>query len=216
MDEALSSVLEDRAWRQSTQAVQVWRGKALEKQGVIDDREAAAKQKVVAQWQQSAEETQELAYGAQAHWEDTACTKALKRWNLRRDQNASRPLMVAYALEKKDRRMVRHGLDRWYAKTAERQLSVVAADDRGSAAQSSIATFEEAITSGKGKSPAPSAIPWTASLGQAGRSEDVYVPTPGRPSLMLGDFGMRDMLTTTPLGPVPRRSWHPDTQESSM
>ncbi|KAJ1338279.1 protein SFI1 [Microdochium nivale] len=216
MDEALNTVLEDRTWRQNMQAMQVWRGKALQKQGIIDEREAAAKQKAMIQWQQLAEDNQELVYGAQAHWENTACTKALKRWNLRRDQNASRPLMVAYALEKKDRRMVRHGLERWYSRTAEQQLSLDAVDGQESVAPLKVATFEEAITSAKGKSPARGGTQWTASLGPAGRSEDIYVPTPGRPSLMLGDFGIRDMLTTTPLGPVPRRSWHPDTQESSM
>jgi len=216
MYELLDNALADRWWQQSVRAVHVWRDRAVQKQAVIDDKEAVAKQQTMAQWQLLAEEKQELSYEARTHWEDAACAKALKRWNLRRDQNAGRPSMVAYALEKKDRRMLRYGLERWYAKTAEHHLALETAEQQNSVSQLGTSTFDEAVTNSKGKSPARSESRWRVSLGEANRVEEVYVPTPGRPSLMLGDFGLRNALTTTPLGPVPRRSWHPDTHASSM
>lgn len=216
MDEVLDNALADRWWQQSAHAVHVWRERAVQKQAVIDDKEATAKQQTMVQWQLLTEEKQELAFEARTHWEDAACAKALKRWNLRRDQNAGRPSMVAYALEKKDRRMLRYGLERWYAKTAEHHLALGTAEQPNTVSQLGTSTFDEAVTNSKGKSPARNENRWRVSLGEASRAEEVYVPTPGRPSLMLGDFGLRNALTTTPLGPVPRRSWHPDTHASSM
>ncbi|KAI2615145.1 hypothetical protein GGR54DRAFT_614207 [Hypoxylon sp. NC1633] len=196
-------VTADREWRQNMDTIDTWREKARERSemGVMSD--AMVKGKILEQWRDQSAYQQELYAEAEEHWEEKAASRALKSWNLRSLQIPDRPLMVANALEKKDRKLLRNGFERWYGQTADKLVPVELPDG-------SYKNVEQVVEDAQHQASLHQARDlfsrWQAAA-QKRSSENVqeqaYVSTPGRPRILLGALGRRE--TTTPLAPVPSR-----------
>ncbi|OTA65309.1 hypothetical protein K449DRAFT_420999 [Hypoxylon sp. EC38] len=202
MNTILEDVTADQEWKQSMEALDTWREKTRERQemGIMSD--AMVKEKLLEQWRDRSAYHEELCTEAEEHWKETNLTRALKNWNLSSLQIPNRPLIVANALDKKDRRLLRTGFEVWYSRTADKLVPIELPDGSYKSVQRVVedAQHQASLTQARGlfdqwKTAAKS----KSEVAQ----QETYTPTPGRPRLFLGSLGR--METTTPLAPVPSR-----------
>ncbi|KAI8630853.1 hypothetical protein F5Y19DRAFT_36450 [Xylariaceae sp. FL1651] len=212
MNVVLVDAVEDREWQQTSRALSAWRRRACERTAATATGDAMLKQKAVVQWQEKAALHLDVQAEAEEHWEMKAASRALKNWNLSSLQKANRPEMVANALEKKDRRLLRQGFETWYGRTADKLVPVELPDGTyrnvgqlvGDARQQAIENQARGLLH-----------TWKVAANSKVRQveEEAYAPTPGRPRLLLGSLGRRE--TTTPLAPIPNRA-HWRARDSAM
>ncbi|KAI0142585.1 hypothetical protein F4776DRAFT_513676 [Hypoxylon sp. NC0597] len=202
MNTILEDVTTDREWRQSMEAIDTWREKTRERKemGIMSD--AMVKEKLLEQWRDRSAYHEELHTEAGEHWKEIALTRVLKNWNLSSLQIPNRSLIVANALEKKDRRLLRTGFEVWYSRTADKLVPIELPDGSYKSVQRVVedAQHQASLTQARGlfdqwKTAAKSKSEFA--------QQETYTPTPGRPRLFLGSLGRRE--TTTPLAPVPSR-----------
>ncbi|KAI0190343.1 hypothetical protein F4808DRAFT_444656 [Astrocystis sublimbata] len=124
MNRALEEALEHREWRLTSQAFASWRFRAWERADAIGTGEAMLKQKAVHQWQDRGVLHRRLQAEASDHWAMKAMAQTLKDWNRGSLQIANRPEMVANALEKKERKLLRQRFETWYGRTADKLVPV--------------------------------------------------------------------------------------------
>ncbi|KAI1381113.1 hypothetical protein F4677DRAFT_117195 [Hypoxylon crocopeplum] len=208
MNSILEDVTADREWRQSVEILDTWRERAQERDemGLMSD--AMVKGKLLEQWKDRSANQQELYIEAEGHWKEKATSRVLKDWNLRSLQMPNRPLMVANALEKKDRRLLRTGFESWYSRTADKLVPVELPDGSYKSVEQVVedAQHQASLNQAKGLLGRWQAAAKTKTKTKTSESvqEEAYAPTPGRPRLFLGGLGRRE--TTTPLAPVPSRT----------
>ncbi|KAI1188985.1 hypothetical protein F5B17DRAFT_393125 [Nemania serpens] len=204
MNAALVDALENRKRQRASEAFTTWRWLAQERTEAAATGDAMLKQKAMGQWRERAALDRDREAEAVEHWESKSKSRALKKWNLSSLQSANRPEMVANALEKKERKLLRQGFETWYGRTADKLVPIELPDGTyrnvGQVVQGAqrqaiehrarefLKTWRAAATAADDERPSQA-------------QEDAYAPTPGRPRLMLGPFGR--METTTPLAPVP-------------
>ncbi|KAI0423737.1 hypothetical protein F5Y09DRAFT_326519 [Xylaria sp. FL1042] len=205
MNVALVDALEDREWKQASQAFNTWRYRAQELTEAAATGDVMLKQKAIGEWRGKATLHEDLEMEAEEHWEIKAKSRALKNWNLGSLQGANRPQMVASALEKKERRLLRQGFETWYGRTADKLVPVelpngayrnVGQVVEGAQHQTIQHQARGLLHTWKAAAAATAAANTRASQVQ----DEEYAPTPGRPRLF-GIYGGRE--TTTPLAPVP-------------
>ncbi|KAI5926078.1 Sfi1 spindle body protein-domain-containing protein [Camillea tinctor] len=211
MDANLEDAIAGREARQSWQALQTWRSRAQEKMNVASTREVIVKANALEQWREKSALCQEVRIEAEERREDRAKSRALKIWNSSSIQNANRPDMVANALEKKERRLLRSGFEGWYSKTADKLVPVELSDGNYKSVDQVV---EDARRQSSENQVRGLFHAWKAAATNKNKQvvnkhvEETYAPTPGRPHLFLGPLGRRE--TTTPLAPVPNRGpWQP-------
>ncbi|KAI1293363.1 hypothetical protein F5Y03DRAFT_374038 [Xylaria venustula] len=209
MNVALVDALEDREWKRASQAFDTWRNRAQERTDAAVTGDDMLKQKALEQWRERAALHRDLETEADEHWEIKAKSRALKSWNLGSLQGANRPEMVANALDKKERKLLRQGFETWYGRTADKLVPVELSDGtyrnvgqvvEGAQQQAVQHQARGLLHTWKAAAAAASAPNSRASQIQ----DEEYAPTPGRPRLFLGSYGRRE--TTTPLAPVPNYS----------
>ncbi|KAI1428476.1 hypothetical protein F5Y12DRAFT_731900 [Xylaria sp. FL1777] len=205
MNVALVDALEDREWKQTSQAFDTWRHRAQERTEAAATGDAMLKQKAMGQWREKATLHRDLGIEAEEHWEIKAKSRALKNWNLSSLQGANRPEMVANALDKKDRRLLRQGFETWYGRTADKLVPVKLPDGTYRNVDQVVEGAQQQAIKHKARGLLrtwKAAAATAAAESRANQVQDeVYAPTPGRPRLFLGSYGGRG--TTTPLAPVP-------------
>ncbi|KAI1148258.1 hypothetical protein F4825DRAFT_434641 [Nemania diffusa] len=202
MNVALMNATEDREWRQTSQAFTEWRRRAQERNEAAVTGDDMLMHKALEQWRNKAALHRDFEAGAGEHWEVKAKSRALKSWNLSSLQSANRPEMVAKALEKKGRKLLRQGFETWYGQTADmlvpvqlpdgtyRNVGQVVEGARQQAVEHQARGFLDTWRAAAANRPANPV------------QQEEYAPTPGRPRLLLGSYlGRREM--TTPLAPVP-------------
>ncbi|TGJ86058.1 hypothetical protein E0Z10_g2720 [Xylaria hypoxylon] len=201
MNVVLVDALEDREWRQASKAFTIWRHRAQELSEAAATGDAMLKQKAMEKWREKATLHTDLEAEAREHWEIRAMSRALKNWNLGSLQGANRPEMVANALEKKERRLIRQGFETWYGRTADKLVPVELPDGT----YRNVGQVVEGAQQQAIKHQARGLLhTWKAAAADSRASQvrdEPYAPTPGRPQLFLGSFNRRE--TTTPLAPVP-------------
>ncbi|KAI0803361.1 hypothetical protein GGR55DRAFT_662983 [Xylaria sp. FL0064] len=205
MNVALVDALEDREWKQTSQAFNTWRDRAQERTEAAVTGDAMLKQKAIGQWREKAALQEDLQMEAKEHWEIKAKSRALRNWNLGALQGANRPQMVANALEKKERRLLRQGFETWYGRTADKLVPVElpngAYRNVGQVVEGAQQEAIEHQARGLLHTWKAAAAATAAANTRARQVQDEeYAPTPGRPRLF-GAYGGRE--TTTPLAPVP-------------
>jgi hypothetical protein len=203
MNVTLVDAIEDREWRQTSQALVVWRRRAQEKTEVAATGDAMLMQKALWQWQERTALHEDEQAEAEEHWEIKTKSRALKNWNLSSLQNANRPEMVANAAEKKERRLARQSFETWYGRTADKLVPVELPDGSYMNVGQVVEGAREQATERRARG---LLYRWRAAANSraAEVDEEAYAPTPGRPRLLLGSLGRRE--TTTPLAPVPSRA----------
>ncbi|KAI1135315.1 hypothetical protein F5Y05DRAFT_395222 [Hypoxylon sp. FL0543] len=200
MNVILEDVVADREWRQTTATLDTWRERTREQNemGIMSD--AMVKGKLLEQWRDWSAYREELRTEAEEHCKETNLSRVLKNWNLSSLQIPNRPLMVANALEKKDRRLLRTSFEVWYSRTADKLVPVELPDGSYKSVQRVVEDVQHqaSLTRARGLFDK-----WKSAA--KGKSEsaqqETYTPTPGRPRLFLGSLGRRE--PTTPLAPVP-------------
>ncbi|KAI0381710.1 hypothetical protein F5Y04DRAFT_255107 [Hypomontagnella monticulosa] len=205
--EALNATLEDivaeREWKQTVEALDLWRDRAQERSemGAISD--ATVKGRILEQWRDKSTLDHELYLEAEEHWKEKALSQVLKTWNLSSLQLPNRPLIVENTLEKKDRKLLRTGFETWYERTADKLVPVELPDGSLKSVEQVVedARYQASLNQARGLFDT-----WKAASKNKGKSvqrvpQDVYTPTPGRPRIFLGGLGRSE--TTTPLAPVP-------------
>ncbi|KAI0914539.1 hypothetical protein F4823DRAFT_288102 [Ustulina deusta] len=201
MNVALVDALEDREWRQTSQAFNTWRDRAQERTEAVATGDAMLKQKAMGEWREKTTLHRDLETEAEEHWETKAKSRALKNWNLGSLQGANRPEMAATALEKKERRLLRQGFETWYGRTADKLVPVELPDGT----YRNVDQVVEGAQHQAIKHQARGLLHrWKAAAADSRArqvQDEAYAPTPGRPRLFLGSYGRRE--TTTPLAPVP-------------
>ncbi|KAI0518461.1 hypothetical protein F5B22DRAFT_599283 [Xylaria bambusicola] len=201
MNVALVEALEDREWTHASRAFNTWRLRAQERKEAANTGEAMLKQKALEQWREKATLHRDLETEAGEHWEVRAKSRALRNWNLGSLQGANRPEMVANALEKKERRLLRQGFETWYGRTADKLVPV----ELPNGTYRNVGQVVEGAQHQAAQHQARGLLQrWKAAAADSGASkapDEAYAPTPGRPQLFLGSYGGRE--TTTPLAPVP-------------
>ncbi|KAI1411649.1 hypothetical protein F5Y13DRAFT_200628 [Hypoxylon sp. FL1857] len=205
MNTILEDVIADREWRQSLETLDTWREKTRERNemGIMSD--AMVKGKLLEQWRDRLAYHEELRTEAEEHWKEMTLPRVLKNWNLSSLQIPNRPLIVANALEKKDRRLLRTGFEGWYSRTADKLVPVELPDGSYKSVQRVVddAQRQASLTQARGLFDK-----WkTAAKSKSEIArQDTYTPTPGRPRLFLGSLGSLGRIEpTTPLAPVPSR-----------
>ncbi|KAI0397127.1 hypothetical protein F5Y17DRAFT_416299 [Xylariaceae sp. FL0594] len=212
MNAALDEAIEDREWRQTSQAFNTWRLRAQEREDVILFSEGVLLQKALGRWQEEAASQRATQAEATEHWDARLKSRALKNWNLSSIQGANRPEMVVNALEKRERRLLRQGFEKWYGRTAEKLVPVQLPDGSYMNVEQVLEGARRQATEDRARA---SLRMWRAKANHGGTHEvhDEYAPTPGRPRLLLGSLGRRE--TTTPMAPTPSRPrWGP--RDSTM
>ncbi|KAI0009330.1 hypothetical protein F4779DRAFT_583027 [Xylariaceae sp. FL0662B] len=211
MNANLEDVISNREWTQTAEALETWRGRAGQLKEMDSMRDAMVKEKVLRQWREALEYKEELQAEAEERWETKIATRALKNWNLATLQLPNRPLMVANALDKKERRLLRSGFEGWYGRTADKLVPVELPDG---SYKSVGRVVEDAQHQASQRQVRGLFNNWRAATNKNDNVEDeAYAPTPGRPQILLGPLGRRE--TTTPLAPVPSRGlWR--ASESAM
>lgn len=201
MNVALEDALENREWRHASEAFNTWRSRAQERTEAAEAGDAMLKQKAIDQWREKATMHRDLETDTREHWETRAKSRALKNWNLGSLQGANRPEMVANALEKKGRRLLRQGFETWYGRTADKLVPVELPNGAYRNVGQVVAGAQRETTRHQVRGLLQR---WQAAAADRRASEaqdEAYAPTPGRPRLFLGSYGGRE--TTTPLAPVP-------------
>ncbi|RYP46019.1 hypothetical protein DL768_007699 [Monosporascus sp. mg162] len=132
MNAALEEVVISREWQRTGQALDAWRTRALERARATSAGEARSrqKQKTLTRWRDSAAERRLIANYAAGHLQDRAAARALRGWGLASLQRAGRALTVNHVQEKRDRRLLRHGLERWCDRAAADTLLVSRREER--------------------------------------------------------------------------------------
>ncbi|KAI1325624.1 hypothetical protein F5Y16DRAFT_377400 [Xylariaceae sp. FL0255] len=211
----LEEALAEREWRQASTALQIWRRRARERAASAAMGEANLQLRAIDQWRDRTTLHLDLQAAAEEHWETKVKSRAVRNWNLSAVQSSNRPEMVANALEKKDRRLLRHGFETWYSRTADKLVPVELSDGTyrnvnqvvgdthqhatGNRARGLLRSWRAATANNAASNAASIAVNNKAKQ----MNEEVYLATPGRPRLF-GSLGSRE--TTTPLAPVPSRS----------
>ncbi|KAI0485792.1 hypothetical protein F4859DRAFT_472425 [Xylaria cf. heliscus] len=207
MNVALGEALEDREWRQASQAVTTWRRRAQARANAAVTGDTMLKQKAMDQWQDKTALHRDLEVEAEEHWELKAKSRTLKNWNLSSLQNANRPEMVANALEKKERKLLRQRFETWYSRTADKLVPVQLPDGTyrnvGQVVENARQQAVEQRARGFLDSWRTATVAAEADSRAGQVQNEAYAPTPGRPRLLLGSFATRQNWTTTPLAPVP-------------
>ncbi|KAI1213698.1 uncharacterized protein F4807DRAFT_196690 [Annulohypoxylon truncatum] len=199
MNVILEDIIADREYRQSMDTFDIWRERTRERieMGVMSD--AMVTEKALQQWRDQSGRHEDLHIEAEQHWEETAKSKALKKWNLTTLQMPNRPLMVANALEKKERRLLRTRFESWYGRTADKLVPVELPNGNYRSVDQVVedAQHRASLSQARGL-----LDKWQAAAKTKSETvqEEPYIPTPGRPRLFLGSLG-----TTTPLAPPPAR-----------
>ncbi|KAI2777173.1 Sfi1 spindle body protein-domain-containing protein [Daldinia loculata] len=204
MDLLLEDVTADQESKQLMEALGTWREKAQQREqmGLMSD--AMVEGKFLEQWRDQSVYHQELEVEAKEHWKEKTMSRTLKNWNLSSLQVQNRPLIVANALEKKDRRLVRNGFENWYSRTADKLVPIELEDGSYKSVEQVVedAQHQASLNHARGL-----LDNWKAAA--KGKNDNIqqetYTPTPGRPRLFLGGLSLRE--TTTPLAPVPSRNW---------
>ncbi|KAI1493019.1 Sfi1 spindle body protein-domain-containing protein [Biscogniauxia mediterranea] len=207
MDACLEDAIANREAKQSWQALHTWRSRAQEKKEIAWTREAIIKANTLEQWREKSALCQEVRIEADERREERAKSRALKIWNSSSIQNANRPDMVANALVKKERRLLRQGFEGWYSRTADKLVPVELPDGNYKSVDQVV---EDAQRQSSENQVRGLFHAWKAAAKNKNKHvvEETYAPTPGRPHLFLGPLGRRE--TTTPLAPVPSRGpWQP-------
>ncbi|KAI1127980.1 hypothetical protein F5Y10DRAFT_241575 [Nemania abortiva] len=206
MNVALVDAIEDREWRQTSQAFTVWRRRAQERTEAAATGDDMLMLKAMGQWRERTASHRDLEAEAQEHWEAKAKSRALKNWNLSSLQGANRPEMVANALEKKERKQLRQGFETWYGRMADKLVPVELPDGTyrnvGQVVQGARQQAMEHKARGFLNTWRAAAADNRANQARQQQEEEVYAPTPGRPRLLFGSYG-GGRETTTPLAPVP-------------
>lgn len=199
----LEDVIRDREWRQSVEALDMWRGRAQERIEMALMSDATVKGKVLGRWREQSAYHQGVRIEAEEHWKEKALPRVLKNWNLGSLQIPNRPLMVANALEKKERKLLRTGFEGWYGRTADRLVPIELADGSYKSVEQVV---EDAQQHGSLSQARGLFKDWKAAAKNKSErvQEEAYTPTPGRPRIFLGALERRE--TTTPLAPVPSRA----------
>lgn len=202
MDAILEDVIADREWRQSVEALDTWRERAQEQSQMALMSDMTVKGKVLERWREQSAYHQDVNIEAEQHWKEKAMPRVLKNWNLSSLQIPNRSLMVANALEKKERKLLRTGFEGWYGRTADRLVPIELANGSYKSVEQVV---EDAQQQGSLSQARGLLNDWKAAA--KNKSDDVqqeaYTPTPGRPRIFLGPLERRE--TTTPLAPVPSR-----------
>ncbi|KAI1178245.1 hypothetical protein F4777DRAFT_131269 [Nemania sp. FL0916] len=204
MDDALAAAIDDRDWRQASQAFNTWRQRAQELSTAAAVGDDMLTQKALRQWRARAAVHRDLEAGAVDYWETNMKSRAVKNWNLSSIQSANRPEMVANALDKKDRRLLRQGFETWHARTVDMLVPVQLPHrphnrNAGPVVQDAQQQPADNRAWGFFQTWRNTAANNRPDQGQ----EDAYAPTPGRPQLFPGSFGRGQ--STTPLAPLPFR-----------
>lgn len=204
MDEILEDIVADGEWRRNAEILDTWRERARERKEMGLTSDAMVKGKMLEQWQERSSYHQDLRIEAEEHWKETVVPRALKKWNLRSLQLPNRPLMVANALEKKDRRLLRTGFEGWYGRTADKLVPVELADGSYKSVEQIVedAQHQASLNQARGLLDSWKAAAQNKSEVVPVVQQEAYTATPGRPRLFLGPLGRE---TTTPLAPVPSR-----------
>ncbi|KAI1362533.1 hypothetical protein F5Y08DRAFT_311855 [Xylaria arbuscula] len=201
MNAILADAHDNREWRQASEAFNTWRYRAQERTEAAGMGDTMLKQKAIGQWREKAVLHRDLETDAGDHWEVRAKSRALKNWNLGSLQGANRPEMVANAQEKKERKLIRHGFETWYGRTADKLVPV----ELPNGSYRNVGQVVEGARREATRHQARGLLQrWQAAAADSRTSEvqdEAYAPTPGRPRLFLGSYSGRE--TTTPLAPVP-------------
>ncbi|KAI1799361.1 Sfi1 spindle body protein-domain-containing protein [Daldinia bambusicola] len=204
MDLLLEDVIIDQKTNQIVEALATWREKAQQKEEMELMSDAVVEGKFLEQWRDRSAYHQELEVEAKEHWKEKTMSRTLKNWNLSSLQIPNRPLIVANALEKKDRRLLRNGFENWYSRTADKLVPIELSDGSYKSVEQVVedAQHEASLSYARGL-----LNNWKAAAKSRNDNiqQETYTPTPGRPRLFLGGLSMRE--TTTPLAPVPSRNW---------
>lgn len=203
MDSILEDITADREWTQTAEALDTWREKAQERNEMDFMSDVTIKGKVLGQWRNRSARQQELQLQAEEYKKGKTVARVLKNWNLRTLQIPNRPLIVANALEKKDRKMLRTGFENWYSRTADKLVPVELSDGSYKSVEQVVddAQHQASLTQAKGLFSR-----WQAATKEREAEtipEETYAATPGRPRIFLA--ALNRMETTTPLAPVPSR-----------
>lgn len=206
LNTTLEDVIIDREWKQTVEALDLWRERAQERSEMGAISNATVKGRILEQWRDRSTYDQALYLEAEEHWKEKALSQVLKTWNLSTLQLPNRPLIVENALEKKDRKLLRTGFETWYERTADKLVPVELPDGGYKSVEQVVedAQYQASLNQARGL-----LNTWKAATKDKGKGvqqvpQDVYTPTPGRPRIFLGGFGRSE--TTTPLAPVPSRS----------
>ncbi|KAI5862249.1 hypothetical protein GGS23DRAFT_114616 [Durotheca rogersii] len=205
MDAILEDVFADQEWRRTADAFGAWHETAQQRDEMNLMSDTMVKEKVLGRWRGRSAHHRRARAEAMEHWKQVAVPRALKNWNLRSLQVPNRPVMVANALEKRDRRLVRASFDSWHSLAVDNLVPVeLSGGGYGGVNQIIIdARHQASLNRARGL-----LDHWRMAAARNRREttqEEVYAPTPGRPHIFLGTLGSRE--TTTPLAPVPSRTW---------
>ncbi|KAI8959477.1 Sfi1 spindle body protein-domain-containing protein [Daldinia sp. FL1419] len=204
MDLLLEDVMADRESKQSLEALGTWREKAQQREEMELMSDAVIEGKFLEQWRDRSVYNQELEAEAEEHWKEKTMSRTLKNWNLSSLQVPNRPVIVANALEKRDRRLLRNGFENWYSRTADKLVPVELADGSYKSVEQVVEDAQHQASLSRARGLLNN---WKAATRDRDDNipQETYTPTPGRPRLFLGGLSMRE--TTTPLAPVPSRNW---------
>ncbi|KAI1472119.1 Sfi1 spindle body protein-domain-containing protein [Daldinia caldariorum] len=204
MDLLLEDIMTDQKTNQIVETLATWREKAHQREEMELMSDAVVEGKFLEQWRVRSTYHQELEVEAKEHWKEKTMSRTLKNWNLTSLQVPNRPLIVANALEKKDRRLLRNGFENWYSRTADKLVPIELSDGSYKSVEQVVedAQHEASLSHARGL-----LNNWKAAAKSRNDNiqQETYTPTPGRPRLFLGGLSMRE--TTTPLAPVPSRNW---------
>ncbi|KAI0161191.1 hypothetical protein GGR52DRAFT_563296 [Hypoxylon sp. FL1284] len=200
MDAILEDVVGDGEWRQSVEALDTWREKAQDRNEMVLMGDAVVKGKGLERWREQSAYHQDVLLEAEEYWKEKAVPQVLKNWNLRSLQVPNRPLMVANALEKKERRSLRTAFEGWYGRAADRLVPVELVDGTYKSVGQMVEDAQQHGLLGQARGLLND---WKATAKEQRETAqpEAYTPTPGRPHIFLGGLGRRE--TTTPLAPVP-------------
>ncbi|KAI1382779.1 uncharacterized protein F4822DRAFT_422562 [Hypoxylon trugodes] len=202
MDAILEDITADQEWGQCVEAFDVWRERACEQNEMAIMSDTMVKGRILEQWRDQSAHQQELQAEAGEYWKEKALPQVLKNWNLRSLQTPNWPLIVANALEKKDRKLLRTSFEKWYSRTADKLVPVELPDGGYKSIEQIVedAQHQASLNQARGLFDK-----WKAAAGSKSENipPEVYTPTPGRPQIFLGNLSRRE--TTTPLAPVPSR-----------
>ncbi|KAI1435611.1 hypothetical protein GGR50DRAFT_655870 [Xylaria sp. CBS 124048] len=202
MNVSLANAVEERGLRQTSQAFTTWRSRAQARTEVEVVGDDVLKQKAVSQWRDAAALRTDIAPEAAEYFEMRTKSRALRAWSLSSLQTTNRPEMVASALEKRERRLLRHGFEKWYGRTADKLAPIELADGTYRPVGQVVGDVQQQGLEHRARGCLNT---WRTATGRIASQvpvpEEPYAPTPGRPQLLLGSFGNRE--TTTPMAPVP-------------
>ncbi|KAL7624731.1 hypothetical protein AAE478_006302 [Parahypoxylon ruwenzoriense] len=201
----LEDVVADREWRQSIEVLDTWREVARQRNEMSVMSDTMVKHKALKRWRGRSKYHQVLRTEAEEHWNQVALSRTLKTWNLRSLQKSNRPAMVANALEKRGRKLLRAEFEGWYSRTADKLVPVELPDGGYKSVDQVVEDAQRHASLNQARGLFSDWRAAAATNKGESAQEEVYAPTPGRPRIFLGVLGRGG--TTTPLAPVPSRAW---------